>query len=154
MGKDRLKGEFEIDQLDLDNEFARLPGRLARANELYATALKKALLGKANRDRAYAAAYIRLRDEAEEEGEKLTEATLKAQIEADDEYRDAVDEWVVAEGEKAQAWGVCEAIRAKKDGLVNIGANMRAEMSGDPSLREARRGRRDVEDSKSDDEDA
>ena len=42
-----------------------------------------------------------------------------------------------ADGRRLKLQGVLDAVRTKKDMLVSLGASMRAEMQGDPSIRAA-----------------
>ena len=138
-----------IDPLLIEEHFSRLPGDLARYNELYAQALRKHLRAKRTLDKEWARIYL----ETREGGEKMSEATLKARVEIDDDYQAARMAAIEAEVDKARIGGIVEAIRAKKDALISIGAGIRAEMSGSPSIRERHRGARDVEESRGTNED-
>lgn len=135
-----------IEPLMLEEHFANLPGDLARFNELYAQALRKFLQAKRIHDREWSRIYLEMR----ESGEKKTETALKAEVEIDDTYQSARQAMVLAEVDKVRLGGIVEAIRAKKDALISLGANLRAEMSGSPSIRDRVRGARDVEDSRND----
>jgi len=44
--------------------------------------------------------------------------------------------------EKIRLYGVIDAVRTKRDMLISIGAQVRAEMESDPSIRERSRGRK------------
>ncbi len=138
--------QFEIDQLQLDKEFRRLPALLAIANEEYAEALGYHLRTKYRVKRIYAKRYLELRIEMAEEGTKVTEKNLEHRTETDDQYQKAVARSIAADVERSRAWGKCEALRAKRDALVSLGANVRAEMQGDPSIRDRERRRRDDDD--------
>jgi hypothetical protein len=133
-----------IDPLALTDEFTKIPSHLARYNELYADALRLHLSAKVKVDRAYAASYIRCRAEAEETGAKTTEGMIKSMVDNDPTYHAAQDHSVVCEAEKARLWGVLDALRAKRDALISLGAHLRAEMAGSPSIRGEARGARDV----------
>lgn len=143
----------QIDPLALDDGFTKIAAQLATFNERYYSALRKHLAAKATVDRKWAQLYIAIREEMNDAGEKVTEAQLKAQIEAHDDYFHARMVAVDAEADKARLWGVLDALRAKKDALISLGANARAEMSGAPSIRGERRGARDVERNHEADED-
>lgn len=142
----------EVDPLALDEEFKTIASRIATFNERYSRALRRHLLAKIEVDRAYAATYLTLREEANEAGDKVTEALLKSQVEQDPRYIKARTDGVEAEVEKVRLYGVLESLRAKKDAIISLGANMRAELGGDPSLRGERRGARDVQRNHQDDE--
>jgi hypothetical protein len=133
-----------IDPLALDDGFVKIASLLATYNERYYEALKTHLVAKAKVDRVYAQTYLSTREELNEVGEKATEAMIKSHVEANDNYFQARMAAVEAEAEKARLWGVLDALRAKKDALISLGANARAEMSGAPSIRGDRRAVRDV----------
>ena len=137
-----------VDPLDLQEEFRKIPSLLAQYNEEYAIALRRWLRCKAEVDRTHARLYLEAREVAEELGEKVTEGSLKATIEAKQAYIDAVDARIAAEVQKVRLGGILDALSAKKDALISMGANMRAEMSGQPHLRNEVKGHRDVQDSK------
>lgn len=137
-----------MDPLDLEAEFKRIPALLAQYNEEYAVALRRWLRAKAEVDRTHARLYLEAREIAEEMGEKTTEGSLKATIESKQAYIDAVDARISSEAQKVRVGGILDALSAKKDALISIGAHMRAEMSGQPHLRNEGKGFRDVQDSK------
>lgn len=141
-----------INPLALTDEFTKIPSYLARYNELYADALRAHLLAKVKVDRAFAACYISERAAAEEAGDKITEALIKTRVENNETYHAAQDHSVVCESEKARLWGVLDALRAKRDALISLGAHLRAEMQGNPSIRGEARGSRDVAGNFKDDE--
>lgn len=123
----------EIDPLLLKDEFTKISGHLARYNELYANSLRRHLKAERHKKETYARLYVEKRETAEE---KLTEGMIKAMVEMDEEYEQACALAIDAEVEKTRAWGRCEAVRAKKDALISLGAHVRAELSGDPKLRD------------------
>jgi hypothetical protein len=134
-----------IEPLLLEEEFSSIPAHLARYNHLYAQAYETFLLAKAAYDQTYSGASIKIREDATEDGKKKpTEGTINALIEVDDDVIEARLRMIKAEVEKVRLWGVLDALRAKKDALISIGAHIRAEMGGNPSVREQHRGARDV----------
>lgn len=139
----------EVDPMLLEEHFAQLPGDLARYNELYAQAFHRLLQAKSAVDREWARIYL----ETRETSEKMTEATLKAHVEVSEDYQAVRAVVIDAEIDKIRLGGILEAIRAKKDALISIGAHIRAEMGGSPAIRERHRGARDVEDSRGIDSD-
>lgn len=131
-----------IDPLNLEAEFVDVPARLAEYNELYARAFQRHLACKHLVERTHALVYLRKREEAS--GERVTEALLTARVETDEEYVEALRVATIAEANKVRLWGVLDALRAKKDALISIGAHARAELNGSPSLRGEHRGSREV----------
>lgn len=146
-----VREAVDIDPLAFEDEFKKLPSKLATFNERYARALKRHLTAKANKDRTYYRRMLDIRVELEEKGEKTTEANIKAHVEADAKYAEAVTAAISAEVEKARLWGVLDALRSKREALISIGAHLRVEMQGAPSIRGERRGARDVEENYSSD---
>jgi hypothetical protein len=132
-----------IDPLLLEEEFSGIGSRLAYWNEQYAESFRQFLRAKANYDRTEATRYLAIREELDNGGKKPTEATVKANVEVDDEVVTARLRLVDCEAEKVRLWGVLDALRAKKDALISLGAHIRAEMGGSPSMREQMRGAKD-----------
>lgn len=127
---------MSVDPLHLKREFTEIASLLATANEQYAEALRKHLKAKRRKDETYARLYVEKRETAEE---RLTGDMLKHMVEMDEEFERASQIAIDAEVGKARAFGKCEALRAKKDALISLGAHVRAELAGDPQLREYQR---------------
>lgn len=135
----------KINPLALDDGFIKISAQLATFNERFYEALRTHLRAKAELDRTWARLYLAIREELKDADPKTTEATIKASVDSHDEYFAARMAAAEAEAEKSRLWGVLDALRAKKDALISLGANARAEMSGMPGIRGERRGARDVE---------
>lgn len=119
----------DIDILDLQTEFVRLPGELARQNEEVADCMRVYLQCKRNKEALHSALYLRFRESHSSETKRVTEAFVEALIDNDPLYAKACGDLIEAEVDLKRAQGRAEALRAKKDALVSIGAHMRAEMS-------------------------
>lgn len=128
----------QIDPLNISNEFTRVAAELAYWNEKYAEALRMSLHAKIQRERMHASLYFEKRKQFEAAGTKVTEAGLEAAIEVDPRYANLRDEEADANGEYARLRGVSEAVKTKKDMLVSLGAQVRAEMD-DPVIRQQHR---------------
>lgn len=131
--REAVTAATQVDPLQLKKEFVEIASLLATFNEQYAEALRKHLRAKRRKEETYARVYLEKRETTEE---KLTEGMLKAMVESDEEYEMACRWAIDAEIEKVRAGGRCEALRAKKDALISLGAHVRAELSGDPKLRD------------------
>jgi hypothetical protein len=128
----------QIEPLYLEEEFVRLPADIAFWTERYAQAYhyaldrelyRKTMYGKLYSEHSTALAVGRV-------GARGPSVELiKAAVEQDPMYIAACQEENNAESAKVRLYGVVEALRAKKDALVSIGAQRRAEMSGDPMIR-------------------
>lgn len=124
-----------IDELLLDDAFKRTPAELAYWNARFADANRAYLLEKIESDRMAAQLYLEQREILLTLERKPTEAMIKASVECDDRHYNARIKLVTAEAEKVRLRGVCEAMLAKKDMLQSLGAKLRAEMAGDPTVR-------------------
>lgn len=134
----------KIEPLLLEEEFTRLPSDLAYWNAQFARANERHLRAKHEQDRGYARLMLLKREELIDRGEKLTEALVKATVESSDEWNDIRVSAIEAEVERERLKGLIVALMVKKDALVSIGAQMRAEMGADPRIRDEARGVREV----------
>ncbi len=146
-----IKEAVRIEPLALEEEFVRIPADLAYFGEQYAQAKRTQLVAKHELEREESRLYITIREEAEEAKQKPTEATIRAKLVTNEEYHDAKMASIEAEVDSIRASNHLTALSAKRDALISLGANLRAEMGGNPSIRNAARGARDVSDSRDDD---
>lgn len=121
---------------DIYGSFLRLPGELARALGEYADAAADVLRLERARDRTWAAVLLGTRAALAHTTPRATEAIVAATAEATPLYSAACDALVDAQGRKLRAHAVVEAVKAKQDMLVSLGAHLRAELKGNPLLRE------------------
>ncbi len=131
-----LRKCVRIDPLDLSNEFVQLSGQLAYWNDRYADALREFLISKVDLEVLKGQLQPLVRQALLDAGGKTTEAQVTSAIETHDEVIDAKNRLVHAEVEKNRLYGALDAIRSKKEMLISLGAHMRAEMGGDPMLRD------------------
>jgi hypothetical protein len=137
-----------VEPLLLEEEFASLPALLARYNEMYSQAYGTFLTAKATYDQVWSGAMLRYREDTDDTKKRPTVDAIKAMVDVDDDVIAAKLAVIEAEVEKVRLWGVLDALRCKKDALVSIGAHIRAELGGNPSLRDQHRGARDSADSR------
>lgn len=129
-----------IDPLQLQQEFAEVAAELAYWNAQYADALGRQLLAKIDREKLAGQLFFDKRQELHDKDDgRVTEAAIKAAIEIDSQYNVARSEEADAQAEAVRLKGVAEAVRTKRDMLVSLGAHVRAEMEGDPSIRSQHR---------------
>lgn len=124
-----LKESVGITPEAISEEFIRTPSDMAYWGERYAESVTRALRAYHDRKRAYAEALLTVKGLAKANNEKLTEADAAAKAEVDPSYQAAVVEEAEAEGAKAAAKTRFDAVVAKKDMIVSIGATQRAEMA-------------------------
>lgn len=111
-----------IEPAALTEEFVRAPGDIAHWAGLYTEALEGQLLAEANRKRVKEEALLRIKKSA---ADKPTEKVLTALVETDPDYQVAVLEEIRADVKKSKVTGILEAVRAKKDILISLGAHLR-----------------------------
>jgi hypothetical protein len=128
---------FNIDPINLNDSFVRLPGDLAYAGALYKDAVKNYLVAK--RDFQIREAELRLRTRAllKSEGSKITESIVEATVLTNPAWAEAKKKYIESEAEMTGAKLKIEAIKAKRDMLIQMGAQYREEMKADPQIRSA-----------------
>lgn len=130
-----LRASIEIEPEDLNEEFIKAPGQISYWNQAYAEAHKQHALAKLEYDRAWAQLYCSLRAEYEGRKPAVTVDALKALVEQDEDLYHLQMQVVLADAERLRMRGVAEAVIAKKDMLQSLGAKLREELRGDPTLR-------------------
>jgi len=130
-----------MDPLQLEEEFVQLPATLAYWNERYAEAQRGYLRAKVERERASSRLTMECRAVLEAKKGKATVGDVEAAVNGHPEYMKTKDLELDTEIEKSRVYGVLDAIRAKKEMLISLGAHIRAEMQGDPTLRDQARSR-------------
>lgn len=124
-GSGRPRPSFGIVPEDVKNEYTRMASQIARSTEEYSEALQAALEAKQLRDEAYASIYM---DICVSSKKKPSEAYIRNEIFTTPEYQEACRDYAAAEGRKSRLAGDLEALRAKKDMLVSLGAHVRLEL--------------------------
>ena len=142
---DYLAQVVSIEPTALDEEFTRLPSDLAYYNQLFANAQRRYMLAKMDVERVEARLTIEVRETlamAAGSSRGPTVDAVKAEVASRKDYQDAHLAEIDAEIEAGRLKGVLEALRTKRDMLIQLGANVRAEMAGDAHLREVMMGNR------------
>jgi len=129
-----LEQVIDINPLNIDEHFRRVPAELAYYNAQYADAFEKYLRSKMLCERAHAEAYKRISQEAESEGKRATVASLEASVQMDMSYQMAEEDLVESESDKQRLRGKVAVVSAKKEMLISLGAHIRVEMN-DPMIR-------------------
>lgn len=128
-----------IEPLTVQEEYIRVPGDLAYWNERYAQAYRLAMLAEHTRRTVEARVQLELRAAAKAEGAKPTVDEVAARVTTHSEVTAALLHEIETQAEKEQIRGILEAIRAKKEMLISLGAHLREEMRDDPSIRTEQR---------------
>ena len=95
--------QIQIDRDDLDTELVRQPSLFLEVSQKYVQAVSVRDAAKENVDVARAKVELKIRRRAEEQERKLTESTVKAEVEVHSMYREAVDAYLQAK-ERADRW--------------------------------------------------
>ncbi len=133
---DYLKASTRIESFDLEAEFTRLPADLAYWSEQYAQAYGEWRAAELELERTVATLSLAIRDELQTQTKgRVTGAEVENVLHSTDPYRDARTVELTAETRKVRFHGIVAAIQAKKDMIVSLGAHMRAELAGAPSIR-------------------
>jgi len=125
----------KIEPLALEEEFVRLPSDLAYWNNRYAEVYRYWQERKHIKETMAhtLGAFFREQLSVTSKG-RVTVAEVEEQVTLSEDFKQARAKELHGEVEKIRVQGVCEALRAKKDMLVSLGAHMRAEM-GDMTMR-------------------
>jgi hypothetical protein len=130
-----LREATVIEPKMLEEEYIRIPGDLAYWNEQYCRAREGHLRAELAREVDEANLRLEVRAKLVEQGSKVTEGTLDAMVVTDPRYRETREREITADARKQRMLGILDAIRGKREMLVSLGAHIRQEMAGDPSLR-------------------
>lgn len=131
-----LYSSVNINSLDINSEYMRVPADIAYWNAKVAQATKRALMSKIVLSQTAARLRIECRADLELQSAKVTESMVDAAVETNEEMEAARIASVTSETDLVYFKGMAEAVRAKKDVLQSLGANLRAEAAHDPLIRE------------------
>lgn len=139
-----IREKVRVDPHELERMFSELPALIAWASERSARATDRHLKAKAVVKRLRALHWLEARNDLQAKGEKPTEKLIDATVDADEDKRlePFLEEERLAEVEAVRTKGILVSLQAKKDALVSIGANLRAELERDPVIRERAAGGR------------
>jgi hypothetical protein len=130
-----LAQSVTVEPLQLEEEFVRLPADLAYWHARAADALREYQMSKLEQDKTEANLRIVVREHIIATGGKPTESQVESGVMLRPEYSEARARTIEAEVDYQRLRGVCEAVRVKRDALVALGQQARAEMS-DPVVRQ------------------
>lgn len=133
------KKATDIEPLQIQVDYIRVPGDLAYWGQKYAGALRAAMVAEHERRTTEARVLLGLRGSAKVAGEKPTVDEVNAHVATHPEVLAALLAEIDAQVAKEQVRAILEAIRGKKEMLVSLGAHLREEMRDDPTVRVERR---------------
>lgn len=130
--------DTQINPIDLTNEMIMQPGLYLK----YALKHQKAMRTEGNAKLALevtqSATDKRIRDDAAEKGEKLTEAKISSQVSTDKRVIAAIKAYNDAKSDTALTKDILEALKQKRDMIVQLGVNAREEMKGEVRVMDTR----------------
>lgn len=115
--------DLKVDMHDLSNDFSRIPLFFYRYGLAYQEAKEKASLLEAQVKEVQGAEYLRIKSE----GEKVTEAHMTALLQVSKAVKFAKEQFFAAEKDAGTLRSILDALSAKKESLITIAANNRAE---------------------------
>lgn len=136
--EDYLAACVQVEPLALQEEFVRWASDYSFWNERFSKASRLHAGQKLERERCEAQISMAVRSAST----KATVGEVEARVKLDPEYKKFREAELDAEVEAERINGVLQALRGKKDMLVQMGYHQRAEMAGDPVLREYARDQR------------
>lgn len=120
-----IRKDLQINIEDLEGEFARQPDLFWQYAQQLAVAEANEKNAKYNLEVTEAKLFLFFKDNIEG---KVTNDLISSYVKSSDEYKTAYNDYVVAIKEKALLKMQVEAIVQKRDMLMQLGANQRAEM--------------------------
>jgi hypothetical protein len=126
----------EIDDLCLDEEFKRVAADLAYWTHQYALAQRRYLMAELEQDKVKARLHLMCKANAafSDKGKGKTVPDLAAEVQVHPEFLAAAVELIDSDSEKLRLRGIVDAVIAKKEMLISLGAKLRVEMQGDLRL--------------------
>ena len=121
------EGLLEIDALDLEGQFRKCPALIYRFAALEADAQQVMLTAKAQMEQAEARAYGKQKSLLTAKG-KPTVDEVKAAVTLDPEFVAAQTFHITAETNARKLKGMVTALLSKRDMLVQLGSNQRAQL--------------------------
>lgn len=129
-----LKEDLAIDRSNLSEEFAEHPRAYGWYSTAYEIALDAEQRKKAELERAYAVLDVQARANMEAAGVRPTEAKVKNVVITHPEYVALQDKYFEAKTDAGVIKAARDAMIHRKDCLVSLGANLRAEAASNPEI--------------------
>jgi hypothetical protein len=134
---DNIVDVTAIDPAQVQDAFMRLPGEVAHWAAKLAKASRELTLTKARAQMMENRLVARVRDEiGASSGRKASLSESERKARSTQQWLEWQTEIARAEEAKVLAKGVLDALTAKRDALISVGASLRAEMNNlDPRIR-------------------
>src|SRR5262249_46308470 len=96
--------------------------------------LRTYLMAKLNVEEIESRLWLMYRERLKADG-RTTEKQIESYVTSDEEMHKARIDLIEAEVKKNRTSGIVDAIKARKESLISLGAHVRSELQGDPELR-------------------
>lgn len=126
---------WNIDSTQIEEEFIRLPGDLASLSELHVEAAESAEYADLALEILEARATAEIREHAKLMGDNATVNFLSSKLKLRPDWQSAKRESIARRAEEARAKAMVNAVIAKREMLISLGAHIRAQLMGDPTTR-------------------
>lgn len=123
-------GEVALDVSNLNDELEKQPGKYAEFAMLYVLARSHVAVCERVKKVTWAELDSQIRQEALDDGRKVTENGINQEIIMSTEYEEASVDLIVAEEQMHHLKHMCIALDQRKDMLLALNANVRKEMEG------------------------
>ena len=129
-----LDEDTQIDQMDLDTEFAEQPRKFAWWAMVCELAKDRVQVLKTQLERLYAQIDYKVRMEAVTAKAKLTEKMVENTVITNADYVKSQKEYLTARKDHAMLSRGVEALAQRKEMLISLGANARASLTAGPRI--------------------
>lgn len=131
-----LAQDLKIDRTNLSEEYASHSTKYAWYSTAYELALDYEQRCKAKLARVYAQEDVKARANMKAASVRVTEKKVENTVITSVAYVQAENEYFEAKKQTGLLKAARDAMIHRKDCLISLGANLRAEMASDPSLRQ------------------
>ena len=142
MKPEKQKGDFKelgkIDKENLDLEFTKFTADYSYYSYQFSIIYTEELKAKARLERIEFLLYKKYRKELGKADKKFTEKLIESSIRTDNNYILAEEEWLKCRERLVYYSNLLKVLDKKKDMLISLGAQMRAELSAKLTISEKR----------------
>jgi hypothetical protein len=129
-----LEDDLHIDNANIAEAYLTHSNKFAFYATAYELALDHETRMKARLDQVYALLDEQARQELQAKGLKVTEKMVENVVITSDDYKTTQERYFEAKKNTGLLRASKDAMMARKDMLVSLGANYRAEINSDPTL--------------------
>lgn len=131
MSEYSLEEAVSVNRDDLNSEFVRLSADLAYWGEQLAEAEHEYSMAKLASEKLTAEAFVRYKEHLQSTQGRTTDSSVNAMVTKDHRIVASKTNLLTKTHERNRLKSVVESIRAKKEMIISLGAQMRAEMQSE-----------------------